>query len=138
MGPRGAQFTVGPRGTRTTVGIPGTDLSYTTYSSHHARRAAESTRKAGDHCVPRNVRLFTFAIGAHGASRLTRPGHNAPTIRPLNSSLRRLEKVGRHFILQAPGDCDGPISLVTDIGCTSEKQKRGRPDRIANRTLANE
>lgn len=45
MGPRGAHYTVGPRGTRTTVGIPGTGLSYTTYSSHHARRAAEQHAK---------------------------------------------------------------------------------------------
>ena len=41
VGPRGAHYTVGPRGTRATVGIPGTGVSYTTYSSHHARRAAE-------------------------------------------------------------------------------------------------
>src|SRR5438309_11501892 len=45
MGPRGAHYAVGPRGTRTTVGIPGTGLSYTTYSSHHARRAAERQTK---------------------------------------------------------------------------------------------
>jgi tetratricopeptide (TPR) repeat protein len=41
MGHRGAHYTVGPRGTRATVGIPGTGLFYTTYSSHHARRATE-------------------------------------------------------------------------------------------------
>jgi tetratricopeptide (TPR) repeat protein len=41
MGPRGAHYTIGPRGTRATAGIPGTGLFYTTYSSHHARRATE-------------------------------------------------------------------------------------------------
>ena len=40
-GVRGAHYTVGPRGRRTTVGLPGTGISYTSYSSHHARRAAE-------------------------------------------------------------------------------------------------
>src|ERR1700716_1806153 len=54
MGPRGAHYTVGPRGTRTTVGIPGTGLSYTTYSSHHARRATERQTKHPATVAPRS------------------------------------------------------------------------------------
>src|SRR5436190_2006522 len=46
LGPRGAHYTIGPRGRRTTLGIPGTGISYTTYSGHHARRAAERHSQA--------------------------------------------------------------------------------------------
>jgi tetratricopeptide (TPR) repeat protein len=47
VGGRGAHYTVGPRGTRATLGVPGTGLSYTTYSSHHARRAADEHARKG-------------------------------------------------------------------------------------------
>lgn len=40
-GVRGAHYTVGPRGRRTTIGLPGSGVSYTTYSSQHARHAME-------------------------------------------------------------------------------------------------
>lgn len=48
FGPRGFHYTVGHRQRRTTVGIPGTGLSYTTYSSVHARAASRgrSTRQS--------------------------------------------------------------------------------------------
>jgi tetratricopeptide (TPR) repeat protein len=43
FGPRGLHYTVGHGRRRATVGIPGTGVSYTTYSSAHAR-AAHQTR----------------------------------------------------------------------------------------------
>lgn len=48
-GVRGAHYTIGPRGRRATVGLPGTGLSYTTYSSHHARHAAEQHSRVASH-----------------------------------------------------------------------------------------
>lgn len=53
LGPRGAHFTIGPRGRRTTIGIPGTGVSYTTYSHHHAHRAAAAPRAgSAPHSTP--------------------------------------------------------------------------------------
>jgi tetratricopeptide (TPR) repeat protein len=60
MGRRGAHYTVGPRGTRATVGIPGTGLFYTTYSSHHARRATE--QHARQHSAVRSVGPSTPSV----------------------------------------------------------------------------
>src|SRR3981081_3952517 len=52
FGPRGFHYTVGHGRRRTTVGLPGTGLSYTTYSSSHARPGRNASSPPAPHPRP--------------------------------------------------------------------------------------